>query len=796
MRKIASLILTASLLIWFNTVTAQKVDSILSIYSDNYQQEKVHLHFDKSIYAKGETVWFKAYIMSGIDLSDYSRNFYVDWFDMEGKLIQHTSAPIYESSAKGQFVIPANYTGKMVHAKAYTQWMLNFDTAFLYNKDIRVDQPVSSKAVVAEKPAASIQFFPEGGDLVNGLNSRIAFLVNNQFGKPVSARGAIKNSKGALIDSFATEHDGMGSVAIDAVAGEVFTASWVDEFGVAHTTPLPAAKSTGVVLQVQALQNKAVFVARRTENIADNFKMMYVVGTLNQHLVYRSRVNFSKSSVLGEIPTAALPSGILQITLFDANWVPIAERITFINNHQYQFTPEIKTITKGVEKRARNIIEVSVSDTVLSNMSISVTDAGLFNDTSSNIVSQLLLSGDIKGYIHNPAYYFSSDADSIRDHLELVMLTHGWRRYKWDDIVQGKMPKLTYSRDSDYLQIKGKVFGNAFARNKNAQLINLILQAKDSSKQMLFLPVDKAGDFVQRGAIFFDTIKVYYQFNGEKRLTDIAEVRFQNGLMSPPAKVINRLNATPSFFLDTAAMERSRFFATQKDKLDKALKAAQLDEVTVRTRAKSAKDVLDEKYTSGLFSGGDGYQFDVMNDPIAQSALDVFSYLQGRVAGLQISMANGEPTLSWRGGTPDLFLDEIRADVDQLRTIPMTDVAYLKVFRPPFFGAFGGGSGGAIAVYTRKGGDQKFTPGQGLGFSLLAGYTPYKEFYNPNYSISQTAQPDVRTTLYWNPYILTDGKSKSVKVEFYNNDVSKRLRIVLEGVNLDGKLARVEKIIE
>lgn len=781
----------------FKYAAAQKIDSVLNVYGDQYQQEKAHIHFDKSIYSKGETVWYKAYLMAGLDLSDYSKNFYVDWFDAEGKLLQHTTMPIYESSAKGQFVIPANYKGKFLHVRAYTQWMLNFDTAFLYNKNIKVDQ-VETASKVAEKPTATIQFFPEGGDLIMGIGSKVGFIVNNQYGKPVNASGAVKNSKGALIDSFVTEHDGMGTFSVEPAAGETYTAFWVDEFGAKHTSVLPAAKASGAVLQVQSTYGKVVFVARRSENVSDNLKTMYVVATLSQHMVYRSRINFTKSSVMGEIPSSALPSGILQITLFDANWVPVSERIAFVNNFQYEFDPEVRIVTKGTEKRTKSAIEITVSDSVLSNMSIAVTDGGLLHDSSNNIISQFLLSNDIKGYIHNPAYYFSGTADSVQQHLDLVMLTHGWRRYKWDDITAGKFPTLQYSRDSDYLQIKGKVFGSAFNRAKGEQLINLILQGKDSSKRFLILPVSKSGDFAQRGVLFFDTIRVYYQFNGEKRLTDVATVTFQNGLLAAPIKVMT-YPVVPFIYskIDSAALLRTQFFASEKQKLDKQLAAAQLDEVTVRTKTKSSKEILDEKYATGLFSGGDGYQFDIMNDPIAQSAMDIFSYLQGRVAGLQISFQNGQPTLSWRGGSPDLFLDEIHSDADMIRNIPMSDVAYVKVFRPPFFGAFGGGSGGAIAIYTRKGGDSKPTPGVGgLGYTVLSGYTPYKEFYSPNYSISQDVKPDVRTTLYWNPYILTDNKNKTVRIEFYNNDISKKLRVVLEGVNADGKLAHVEKMIQ
>ncbi len=802
MKKI-SLVL-ALLTIGICKLSAQQIDSMMGLYAENYQQEKIHIQFDKSIYNKGETIWFKAYVMMGTDISTYSKNFYVDWFDDKGKLLSHTTAPMFEASARGQFVVPDKYTGKLIHAKAYTNWMLNFDTAFLYNKDLRIDQSqIAATKTQPIKSITTVQFLPEAGDLVGGINQRIAFLATNQFGIPTNISGAIKNGKNELLDSFATEHDGMGVFAIDVVANEKYNAIWTDENGVNHTTAIPITKQAAATLQVQPLRSKVLFVVKRSADAPENFKTLNTIAHMNQHEVYKSRVNLTnKVSGVGEIPTKDLPTGILQITLFDANWVPIAERVVFVNNNDYEFLPDVRVVEKAIKPRGKTRLDVYVADSALSNMSMAVTDADLLNDESNTIISQMLLAGDIKGYIQNPAYYFSNDEDSTRQHLDLVMLTHGWRRFNWAEIAKAQPPVFANAKDTDYLQIKGSVFGfNKASGVKAPPFINLILQAKDSSKQFLFLPLTKEATFLQKGITFYDTIKIYYQFNGDKKLTDRAVVRFNAGLTQAPSTLFSAVAASPLLWgvksIDSIALARSKFFYNEKLRLDKLLASANLQEVIVKSRSKSAKDILDEKYATGLFSGGDATNFDVVNDPFSQGSIDVFSYLQGRVAGLQINNSGGETSLSWRGGTPEVFLDEIRSDIDQVKNIPMNDIAYIKVFRPPFFGASGGGAGGAISIYTRKGGDVKYTPGEGLGFQTLAGYTPYKEFYSPNYSIPQSInQPDVRTTLYWNPFILTDKKNKTYHLEFYNNDISKRLRVILEGINADGKLARVEKILE
>ena len=125
----------------------------------------------------------------------------------------------------------------------------------------------------------------------------------------------------------------------------------------------------------------------------------------------------------------------------------------------------------------------------------------------------------------------------------------------------------------------------------------------------------------------------------------------------------------------------------------------------------------------------------------------------------------------------------------------MSDVAMVKVFRPPFFGAIGGGSGGAIAVYLKRGaaGNQSI---KGLDFSAITGYSAIKEFYSPDYSSVDAShdQTDLRTTLYWNPYLLTDKDHKRILLSFYNNDFTKSIKVTIEGCNEEGKLTRIEKI--
>ena len=174
--------------------------------------------------------------MNGIFAADESKTFYVDWTDDKGKLLSHSIIPVVYATAAGRFDIPADYTGKYIHVKAYTKWMLNFDSAFLYNKDIRVLSKTATSSAAKNTIIPSLQFFPEGGDAVEGVSNKIAFKANDQWGRPIKIKGIIENNKGVKIDSLHIIHDGMGYFFIFPKPGESFTAKWKDQKGTEHTS--------------------------------------------------------------------------------------------------------------------------------------------------------------------------------------------------------------------------------------------------------------------------------------------------------------------------------------------------------------------------------------------------------------------------------------------------------------------------------------------------------------------------------------------------------------------------------
>ncbi|MGZ3859273.1 MAG: hypothetical protein ACXVMS_07065 [Flavisolibacter sp.] len=775
---------------------AQSLDSTLARYSRDYTTEKVWLHYDKAVYNPGETIWFKAYIMKGLLPGGENRNLYVDWVADNGEVLSHTVAPVVEASSTGQFDIPEKYTGHFIHVRAYTKWMLNFDTAFLYSRDIRVLGQRKAGAKTVAVP--TLQFFPEGGDAIAGVTNKIAFMANDQWGNPVAVKGTVRNGKGAVVDSFRSVHDGMGYFFLLPQEGATYTAKWKDAKGSEHTTTPPPVKASGISMQVVVSGSKRYINLVSSQNLPDHLKQVHIIGTIAQGEAFKTDVSFTPgNSTRRIIPTENFPSGILTITMFDADWNAISERITFINNHDFSFQPQMEVLHWGLNRRAKNEIQITLPDSLQgANLSLAVTDAALERDTASNIISHFLLSSDIRGRVFRPAYYFANTADSTAQQLDLVMLTHGWRRFKWEDLVKGKFPLLTYPKDSNYLSLSGKVYGVSKSLLTGTESVVLILKARDSANKMMLMPLNKDGSFNDPDFVFFDTLKVYYKL--KSKLLGSAEARFMTDRLPAPNYVeVSKNFMTPDPLTDTTGNFRNALLAAEALRLQEQEKGKVMETVTVTAKTKPPLQVMDEKYARGLFSGGDGYQFDVTTDPFAMGRTDIFSYLQGKVAGLQISTGAGTPSLSWRGGTPQLYLDEMQVDADFLTSVPVSDIAYIKVFRPPFMGGVGGGANGAIAIYTRKGDDARTRPG-GLSSNTVSGYTPIRQFYSPNYERfdKRNDQKDVRTTLYWNPMILTTPASRSVKISFFNNDVSKSFRVVIEGLSKEGLLTHYEEIME
>jgi len=778
------------------SLNAQDVMGKIERFASYFTPERTYIHYDKSSYSPGETIWFKAYLLAEIAPAEASKTFYIDWIDDKGKILQHSASPLVNGMTNGQFELPTGYTGKSLTVKAYTSWMLNFDSSFLYSKKIPVvsDAPPAPRKTGTElKP--DLTFFPEGGDAIAGLQNKIAYKAVNAFGDPVKISGVVVDEAGKFVDSLRNIHDGMGYILLTPKPNAKYTAKWKDDKKTDYTTPLPVIKPEGIVLKVAVAPGKRNFEVQATPGAIAGSDSVHIIGTMYQHAVFNISRSIKAGPVSGSIPLESLPYGILTITVLDKSWKPLAERITYVDNTSAYARPATMEVEHwGLSHRGRNELIISLPEAAPASLSIAVTDLAIGADSTENILSGLMLTGELKGKVFNPAYYFKDSSFKAQQALDLVMLTNGWRRFNWDKLIAGELPAIRYPRDSAYISVSGKLAGIMPSSISPASSIIVMMKQKDTEGKMLMMPITKDGRFNDPSSIFFDTARVAYKI--QDKTLDGSVVQFMPDKLRVPDAGATWM---APFKADTAGSAYHLKLATAANAIAEKNRYKELEAVTVAAKTKSPVEVLDEKYSSGLFKGDmNSVQLDVLNDPFAKSAMDIFTYLQGKVAGLQISGSGSNASLSWRGGAPQIYIDEMPADVSFASSINVSDIAYIKAFRPPFMGGTNGANG-AIAIYTRRGDDVKPEPGKGMSASRIEGYTAIKEFYIPKYYsqfVAPDADKDVRTTIYWNPNLVVDPKKGQVLVSFYNNDVTDAFRVVIQGMTLDGKLIHHEENME
>jgi hypothetical protein len=776
-----------------------KVVKALQTFGQHYPQEKVYLQLDKDYYAAGETIWFKGYITLQNMPATQATNLYVELLDQNGAIVQKKLFMAANAGAPGFFELPETQKPGTYQLRAYTGYMLNYDPAFLFYRTIQIFDPQKKNPVQDSVKVTdyAVQFFPEGGNMILNAPGQIAFKAIDNNGYPIKVSGTVKNNKGKEVATITTTHDGMGVFELTPAANETYIATVKSAKGQSKTFPLPATATTGASLKIFNKGARIFYQTVLGDMTDSSYNDMLLVAQMGQQLVYKADLNAGEGRISGFIPTNDLPSGIMQITLFNKDAVPMAERLAFVRQAD-TLALKLEPTTINIGERERSIILLKVPDSVQLNLSVSVTDADAVavDENATNIMSSLLLTSDIKGYVYNPAWYFSNLEPETLQALDLVMMTNGWRRFSWQKIVNNEFPEGKYSYEQG-ITVKGTAItgGN---RPTDGKIDFMIKIPYDSSNMFASGPLNEKGDFSLTGLVFPDTALIYYQANDkQKRWKDVA-VKFtphffdDNAVVKKPYPM---LLPTP---INESTLKVFLATASESNKVNRSInnKMVYLKEVNVNARKVPKEESIDKRYATGMFSSDNGYSFDFTKE--MPTSFNVFQFLQARVAGLNIMGDLNDPNISWRGGKPALYLNEMQTDASMISTIPVADIALVKVFRPPFMGGFGGGANGAIAIYTKRGGDTRTNDPSIKGFELFkkAGFTVVKDFYSPNYAVRKEvhALPDKRLTLYWNPSLVIDTVYRTAKIEFFNNDFSKRYRVVVEGIAHDGSIGRTEEI--
>lgn len=787
--------------------SAQPVDTALALLSARQPAEKIYIHYDKAYYVVGETIWFKAYLYLDGRPGELSNNLFVQLLDNKGQLISARTLPVQGAVARGQIDLPDSLPLGQYVIRAFTPAMTNLDEALIYKKPLYIFRPEQiTTAGKPPDPELSIQFFPESGDMVDGILSVLGFKATDQWGRPMDVTGVIRSEDGVGIASFSSTHDGIGRVQFRPKAGTKYIAEieGSNAGGISKkSVSLPEVKTSGINLHIQDEKGGKKFQLSHSDKDKELYSRVWLVAQINNHIVYENEIIFEDyPSVIGHLLTDSLPSGILHFTVFNEDWAPLAERLSFVNNREYRGETEVTPVQLNLTKRAANSIELNFPEDIQRTCSVAITDAtaGAGKD-DENIWSRLLLTSDLKGKVYNPAWYFTNPPDSVRLAMDNLMLTHGWSRFNWSRLLAGDIPERNVT-DRPFLSVEGKVTdekGTAFTNGA----LNIYLETEDSVTQNLDAAVQADGSFRLDSLLFFGRAKLFYAYldgKGKQRpaLVSLKENPLTTYMSQVPAKMEIQPMLLPASY-DPLSNEVNTRYGYIRSRLEEI---KELEKVTLQSKTgKKNYDEVNNKYTTGVFRTPAKVTLDNINQPVSDKSLSAIDFIKNRVqqVELQGSQFVNRKTFSLGSGRKwavGIFLNEAPTDIFQLRLLRAEDIALVKFFDAGFVGVGSSFPGGAISVYTKEEGG---TPGRPEKLNSVSynGYSITKEFYNPDYNNPDTHKPqaDNRTTVYWNPDVFTDAGTRSVKLQFFNNDFSRRLRIVVEGFDAQGRLIHTEKII-
>ncbi|WP_338871994.1 TonB-dependent receptor plug domain-containing protein [Spirosoma sp. SC4-14] len=768
-------------------------------YNHQRPVEKVYLHTDRDAYLTGETIWLKGYLFNGNThtIDSVSRVLYVELIAPDTRRVQ-LQLRATNGFASGQLLLPDSLLAGTYQIRGYTNYMRNFPEAYFFSKTITILRPDGNsptKNLVPEQ--LDVQFLPEGGQLVDGLESRIAFKAVDASGMSVSIQGFVLNARKDTITGFSSTHLGMGYFTMKPATGQTYTAyvRQAEDTYLAYT--LPAAQPKGAVIQVDNLSSKDKIRVYILHNLspADSATTMTLFAQTRGIVVQVVKVPFSRKGVLVQLARSDFPEGIAQLTLFDGANKPIAERLVFISkNDQLSVSlSSAKSVYKNRERADVTITTTVAGKPVPANLSLSVVDARLSPEADSNtatIVSHLLLSSDLTGSIEQPDQYFNPTHADRLIKLDLLLMTQGWRRFIWNDVLSGTIPTNNYPVEQG-LSLTGRVVRPNQKDIREKVKLTFVIFRQDSTREFLMGETNELGYFSMYDLDFTDTTKVFIQGIKGKANRDL--VISLDQLLKPTVT----LTRIPYNAVTFEANEWAEFIRRTREYQEIERQIRQNGEVLLQSVTVKAKK-YEERDSRVIYGTPDA---SIKFDPISTSGrMTVLDVIQGKIAGVQVIGSGMNAQVQIRGAAnfngivaPLFVLDGIPVDLQMVTSIPVQDVDRVDVLKGASAAIYGSrASGGVISILTKRGGSnydfsKDITPGTLV--AKLPGYAPIREFYAPRYEVSKPehVRPDYRTTLFWEPMIQTDSEGKAT-ISFFTSDSKTKLRLRAEGSSFSGQV--------
>lgn len=769
---------TLAMLLSFSCYAQTLVDiqSSFNNYRQNALHEKVFVHTDKGAYLTGEIIWFKIYVVDGVNNKplNLSKVVYADILDENQNPVMQAKIILHNGSGTGSLYIPVALSNGNYTFRAYTNWMKNFSPEYYFEKLITIVNPLRSPAVLAKqnKTDYDIRFFPEGGNLVSGINSKIAFKAVGKDGKGIDFTGAVINQKNDTIARFKPLKFGMGHFSFTPEVNSTYKAVILVGNN-PITMDLPVINNQGYVMRLNENSASQLEVTVNSNAGSSDGQVYLFVHT-------RQLVKAAKSAVLNNgtarflIDKNVLDDGISHMTIFNGDRQPVCERLYFKR-------PAKKLLIEAASDQQRYSERKKVNISVLAkdqagkylnaNLSMSVYRLDAFQTIEhADIASYFWLSSDLRGNVESPEYYLKNNSAEADEAIDNLMLTQGWRRFQWTEVLKSKPAAFSFLPEYNGHIITGKIVNPA--TNTPANEIVAYFGVPGKRVQLFTAKSDSSGHVLFNTKDFYGPGEIVVQTNTQIDST------YRIDILSPFSEQYSKTRL-PAFNL-TADMQKSletQSLGMQVLNIYAGNKIKQFYNPAVDSSAFFGKP--DKSYKLDDYT-----RFTTMEEVLREYIREVYVVRQQKRYHIKMISEKG-----FLDGDPLVMLDGIPIfNIDKVIALDPLKVRKLDVIHDRYF--WGPADLEGILSYTTYKGDLG-----GVELDPHAVVVDYeglqmqRVFYSPVYETdSQVASrlPDFRNLLFWAPTIMTSAGGKN-QVTFYTSDQEGQYIGVIQGITASGE---------
>ncbi len=754
----------------------------LSAYTQTSASEKVYLHLDKPYYFAGDDIWFKAYLVSSVTHQPDSASgvLYVELLNDKGGTVAAEKVKLTHGQGHGDFTLSEGLPSATYQIRAYTRWMRNGNPDYFFAQQISVFNSMDPlPATAAATDGLDVQFFPEGGDLIEGIENTLAFKATDKQGKGVPAQLLLVADRDTL-GRYQSQHLGMGSFRFTPKAGITYQAFARTPSGKIVSFSMPKARPQGWAMHIDNTPSALVLTVKSNKDAEEK---VYIVAQTRGKVTFQSEGRIINNTLTTQIPTSQLPSGVTQLTLFNANAAPQCERLVFVN-HQDHIQLQITADKKTYQPREKVTLSLTARDAqgnpVTSQFSMAVRDGQAFASAEHTILTNLLLTSDLRGNIENPGYYFQQTTPEITQALDNLMLTQGWRRFTWKEVQQASLPEPVYEHESD-ISLTVQMIDKTTQKPLPSKI--LLISAPGTKSVFRYGYTNPEGKITLSSLDFYDYRNVIVSIYNSEYLTTARVVTDSTNAAPVFSGFSNALAFSPA--AKQAVQHKKVWSVIQRNYTPVSEASSTL--VVVNDTLRPVQPVYPK--ADNVIKLADFTLFPTMEEVIRDIVpWGIVTHKKGKTGFRLLDPV----TKLYFKPNPIYLIDNVPVrSMEPVLAIDPASVYSLECVRNGVGRAQFGeiGYGGIFSVFT-KAGDYYPSNEQGLFNFSVRGFQHAREYYAPKYEnpAQNRRQPDFRNLLYWNPDVATDASGKAT-VTFYNSDDLTTWQVVTEGISAQGKPA-------